>query len=133
MYKKIGLVLLVMALVIMPCFAADIHDYEIPNGFEVESEYWASNGEYGIGIYEYEDSDFTEFFTNTTDTTVFTADNITNYTGDVGVGCDEIVLIDGEKFLIESYYNTKDLSKLQDCYDNLLEFNKLNNLKPIEV
>ena len=133
MYKKIGLILLLIALVMMPCFAVDINDYKIPNGFKVEDETWVSNGEYGIGIYKYEDSDFEKFFTNTTNTTVFTADNITNFTCDKGIGCDEIVLIDDEKFLIESYHNTTDSSKLQDCYDNLLEFNELNNLEPIEV
>lgn len=132
--KKIILFLTIF-LIIGAVSAADINDYKLPDNFNVESEFWASNGDYGIGIYEYEDSDYETFFTNTTESTVYIADNITNYTDTESstVGCDEIVDINGEKYLIECYFEGTDDSKIKDCYDFLLEFNKLNNLEPIAV
>ena len=132
--KKIILFLTIF-LIIGAVSAADINDYKLPDNLNVESEFWASNEDYGIGIYEYEDSDYETFFTNTTESTVYIADNITNYTDTESstVGCDEIVDINGEKYLIECYFEGTDDSKIKDCYDFLLEFNKLNNLEPIAV
>ena len=42
----------------------------------------------------------------------------------------EIVEIDNKQVLIEIY--SIDMSKLDDCYDKLEEFNELNDLEPIE-
>ena len=135
MKSKILIGLILIFLVIGTVNAADINDYKLPDNFKVESEFWASNGDYGIGIYEYQDSDYETFFTNTSESTVYIADNITNYTdSDTNtVGCDELVEIDGEKFLIESYFEGTDDSKIKDCYDFLLDFNELNNFEPLEV
>jgi hypothetical protein len=113
--------------------ATDINDWNLPNNFNKESEFWASNGDIGLSINEYKDSDYDYFFTNSSDYIVVTSDNITNYTDTTSnqVGCDEIIEHDGEKLLIECYSTNSD--ELEKCYDFLLEFNKLNNVEPIEV
>ena len=134
MIKK-GILILTIFLIIGSVCAADITDYELPDNFKIQEEYWASNGDYGMGIFEYDDSQYDYYFTNTSDSTVFIGDNITNYTDAASdtVGCDELIEVNGKIFLVECYFDGIDDSKIKECYDFLLEFNKLNNLTPIEI
>ena len=133
MLKKIILSLILATILIGAVSAVSINDFKLPDGFTVESEYWASNDNFGLSITEYNDDDYDYYFTNTSDYLVVTAGNITNYTDHTSsqVGCDEVIILDGEKLLIECYHENP--NRLDDCYSYLLEFNKLNNVEPISV
>ena len=133
MMKKIVLGACILFLLMGVVCATDINDFKMPNNFKVGNKYYASNGDFGISFNQYNDSNYDHYFTNNSDYTVSTSNNITNYSGEIGVGCDEVVEINGERFVIESYYTGNEVSKLNGCYDNLLEFNRLNNLNPIEI
>lgn len=127
----IGISILLITISIVS--AVSIDDWTLPDDFKKESDSWASNGGFGISVSEYNDADYDLFFTNTTDYTVMTADNITNYTDKTSnqVGCDEIIEDNGSKYLVECY-NTNP-NGLEKCYQYLKEFNEMNNVEPIEV
>ena len=113
--------------------AANINDWKLPDNFKSESDVWASNGGYGLSINEYNDEDYDLFFRNSSDYTVVTANNITNYTDHISnqVGCDEVIEDDGVKYLVECYNSGP--NNLEGCYQYLLDFNKLNDVSPIEI
>ena len=128
-------ILTIMALLILCtgiCFAANIDDVKLPDGFNKQSDHVAKNDKYELSINKYAAEDKDILFTNGDGYNVITGD-INKYT-DKQVkheGCFEIVEINGEKTVVEIYYDG--LSNQDKCFEYLQEFNKLNNLKPIEV
>ena len=48
--KKLILAICLLFLTIGLVNAVDINDYKLPSDFKVESEYWASNGDFGLSI-----------------------------------------------------------------------------------
>ena len=130
MIKKIILIFSIF-LLLGACYAVDIHDYKLPDHYRVETGNWASNGDFALNISEYNESDYEPFFTNNTDNQVVVKNNISNYTSYSGTGAVEVVEINGEKYIVESYITGNYRSKISECYNNLIEFNKLNNLKPV--
>ena len=79
-----------------------------------------------------DNSDKDILFTNDNGYSVITGD-INKYSDKQAKheGCFEIVEINGEKTVVEIYY--EGLSNQDKCVEYLNNFNELNNLKPIEV
>lgn len=147
MNVKIIIGVLLMFLVIGIAAATDADNLKVPEGWESIGggsyhEIGDSPGE-GSGrnmmIMEYTDSNCNEFFENGTDDYyIFKNDdgsyNFTDWTVNRDEGCFEVVEIDGNQyFLFFSTNIDNDYSSELSIFDVMLEFNKLNNLTPIEV
>ena len=145
MKTKILLILLALFLAIGFVYATDINNLNVPDGWKSTGkgsyyEEGASNDSGQIVMVQKLENDFQEIFLNNhTDEgyTVMTNDSlIYRYIDDFNKngGTFEVVEIDGEKYLIilntRDYKNDKELAK---TYDSLMEFNKINNFKPINV
>ena len=89
-----------------------------------------------LSVVKFNEHDWDDYITNDTDNqyTVFKDDNNTyNYTDRSinEIGSFELVEFDGSKFIID-FAKTGSDSDLSYTYGNLVDFNKLNNLTPIE-
>ena len=130
MMKKMVIFLVILLLSIGIVSAAKLSDVKTVNGFTTKSDNFATNGDFGLSVGKYDkSSDYNILFKNESGYSVKVSD-ISNYTDKISnnVGCMEIVEINGEPTLIEIYCNGSDINK---CNDYMLEFNKINNLKPI--
>lgn len=130
--KKIITAALLLFLLMGICFAANINDVKLPDGFTKQSDHVAKNDKYELSINKYTAEDKDILFTNGDGYNVITGE-VNKYT-DKQVkheGCFEIVEINGEKTIVEVYYDG--LSNQDKCVEYLNNFNELNNLKPIEV
>ena len=127
--------------------ATDVNNLKVPEGWES-----TNNGNYheigdspGAGngrnmmVMEYTDANCNDFFENGTDDYyIFKNEdgsyNFTDWTVNRDEGCFEVVDIDGKQyFLFFSSNIDNDYSSELGIYDIMLEFNKLNDLKPIAV
>lgn len=130
--KKIITAALLLFLFMGICFAANINDVKLPDGFTKQSDHVAKNDKYELSINTYTDNDKDILFTNGDGYNVITGE-VNKYTDKQAKheGCFEIVEINGEKTIVEVYYDG--LSNQDKCVDYLNNFNELNNLKPVEV
>ena len=130
--KKIITILLLLFIFTGICFAANINDVKLPDGFTKQSDNVANKDKYELSINKYDNSDKDILFTNDNGYSVITGD-INKYSDKQAKheGCFEIVEINGEKTVVEIYYDG--LSNQDKCVEYLNNFNELNNLKPIEV
>lgn len=125
MIKKIILINLLLLFTI-----GTVTAHEIPNGFHKNSENFYTNGDYGLSITNYSKDADKWIFNNDTDYIVREGnDHIYNYTDRLTrqVGVAEVT---SDGLVVEVYANGSDVGK---CYQYLLEFNKLNNVKPVTV
>lgn len=130
--KKIIIGALLLFLFVGICFAANIDDVKMPDGFNKQSDNLAKNDKFALSITKYMDSDKDLLFSNDKDYTVIKGE-ISKYKDKTAKheGCLEVVEINGEKTVVEIYYDG--LSNQDKCFEYMEEFNKINNLKPIEV
>ena len=125
MLKKICIILTILLLTISVAAA-----YEFPNGFHKNSDQYYSNGDYGITIGDYKPSDAEWCFNNDTDYIVVEGnDHIWTYTDKLTKQVGVLEVIDGN-MVVEVYVNGSDVGQ---CREYLLEFNRLNNVKPLEL
>ena len=126
----------ILFLILGPVYAADLSDVQLPADFKSESDFYTDNGEFELITMEYDKyRDYAPLFTPTQDYQIKSENNIHNFTdGELDlVGVFEIVKIDGKQVLIEIVCTKNDDTKIKECHDYLLEFNKLNNVEPIQV
>lgn len=142
MFRKIILLLLFAMMIIGVAGAANQTSFKAPTNFEdigdgVYVLYDSlKNADEILSVVKYNEHDWADYISNDTGNkyTVYKDKNNTyNYTdGSVEeVGSFELVEVDGSKFIIDFAKSGKE-SDLSNTYANLVEFNKLNNLKPIE-
>lgn len=142
MFKKMILFLLFAMMIIGAASAADQTSFKVPAEFEdigdgVYVMYDSlKNPEEVLSVVKYNEHDWADYITNDTGNkyAVYKDGNNTyNFTdGSVNeVGSFEIVEVDGDKFIID-FAKSGDTGDLSKTYSNLLEFNKLNKIKPIE-
>lgn len=142
MIRKITLFLLFSIMIIGAASAADQSSFKTPDGFEdlgdgVYVLYDSlKNTDEILSVVKFNQHDWDDYITNDTSNkyVVYEDDNYTyNYTdGSVNeIGSFELVEVDGEKFIID-FAKTGSDNDLKYTYENLVEFNKLNNLTPIE-
>lgn len=136
--KKIILILAILLLIIGTVSAANLNDkFTAPNGLHKmgTSDFVDEKG-HNIMIIEDSDSNRQKWFENDTNYIVSPYESHAN----MYLGADdendcyilEVVEKDGAKYIISSW-TPKGPTEAKKISDNLLEFNKLNNLKPIEV
>ena len=133
MFKKIAILVIFLLLSIGFVSAVDLDDFQLTDGFESDSTNLATDeDDFSLSVADYDkELDYDLLFKDDGDYTV-TVGEISKYVDKTveQTGVLEIVEIDNEQVLIEIY--SEDMSKLDDCYDKLVEFNELNDLKPIE-
>ena len=147
MKTKIIIGILILFLTIGIVCATDINNLKCPDGWKAVGggSYHEEGDSPGQGsgrnmmIQKYDDSFKEDFFNNVSSDRYYVfsnGDNTFNYSdaanGDYG--CFEVVEINGEKYFV-NFWNVMeaDFDTSVTTYDLMLEFNKLNNFKPIEV
>ena len=125
MLKKIVLISLLLLLTI-----GIVSAYEIPTDFHKNTESFYTNGDYGLTIAKHNKDTDNWLFNNDTDYIVKQGnDHVWKYndklTKQVGV-----LELTSDGMVVEVYCNGSDVDK---CYNYLMEFNKLNNVKPVTV
>jgi hypothetical protein len=147
MKRKILVGLILMFLVIGTAVATDVNNLKMPDGWEsyAKGNYHEIGDSPGQGsgrnmmIMEYTNPNCDEFFENGTDDYYIYKNsdcsyNFTDWILNRDEGCFEVVEIDGKQYFVMFTSNIdKDYSGKMNIYDTMLEFNKLNDLKPIEV
>lgn len=141
--KKIILIGLLLVLTIGVVSAVDIEKMKMPERFEStggglysQKDPFTNGGTgFNVAIYNYSDSTFKEWTTNDTDYEV-------NKTGDIywyidktskDEGIIEVVEMEGQKLIV--VFSATSLAKggVDQAFEYMLEFNKLNNVKAISV
>lgn len=125
--------------------AADIDKLKMPDGFEStggglyhQVDPWTNGGNgFNVIISEYTDSEFEEWTTNSTEdqySVVKTGgyywftDSFMKEDGIIEVG-----EIDGVKYIIVFYATSKAKGGVDQAFEYMMEFNKLNNVKLIDT
>lgn len=132
MIKKILILTIFLFLSIGVVCAVDLDDFKLTDGFDKESTNLATDDDFNLAVASYDkDLDYDMLFKDDGDYRV-TVGEISKYVDKTvnQAGVLEIVKVNDEDVLIEIY--SEDVSKLDDCYDKLVEFNELNDLEPIE-
>ena len=114
--------------------ALDLTNMKVPDGFEKHSSNSFEKGDYELNFGPYADSENELTFENDEDYTISKySSNVYRYYDKLleNVGAIEVVEIDGHKYLVECLKRDAPSSDSSVC-DYLTEFNRLNNLTPIE-
>ena len=145
---KILIGLSVLFLIIGACYAAYPNEiFKAPNGLEpIGHNDFVDKQGHNIQIIENSDSTHKTWFENNTETgyivTPYEANNNFYMYSDASevdpnkaeaVGVIEIVEKEGVKYIVSSWSAKDTDADFKMVADNLLEFNKLNNLKPVAI
>lgn len=138
--KKGILILALLFLVIGTAYAANNNEiFKAPSGLEPmgHNDFVDKKG-HNIMIEEYNDENVKTWFENDTDPMYLVQESQQHpniYTGatDDGSYILEVVEKDGVKYIVGSWTPKSTSGDAELIWKNLQEFNKLNNLKPIEV
>ena len=148
MKKKIGLILIIALITIMPCYAALGTDFKAPDTFQ-KSSIWdtaiydiyslKTDNNTQLTISEYTDDDYNLFFKTDTSNNYYVSDLNNN----MKMGRDnelndgytmEIVEHNGQKYIVYitlSDHPTND--EIKDSAKYLDDFNKVNNVEAVAV
>ena len=141
--KKLIIIGVLLLLTIGVATAADIDKMKMPEDFEStgggqyrQVNRWDNGGTgFNVVIVECTDSNLQEWTTNNSDFeySVTKTMDIYWYTDMDIQGVFEIVEIDGEKYIVDFSASSKADGGVDQAYKYMMEFNDLNNLKPISV
>lgn len=145
MIKKIGFGLILGLVLIGVVFAVDSTSFKVPSDFDdigdgVYVEYDAlKNPVQILSVVEYNEHDAEDYMSNDTENnyTVTQGENNTFHFVDGSIdekGSFEIIEVNGAKFIVDfAVRGIGDEKDFNETFNNLLEFNKLNNVTPINV
>ena len=141
MLKKIILLLIISVTLIGAVSAADQTSFKVQSDFEdlgdgVYVIYDAfKNADEILSVVKFNEHDWKDYTTNDTENkyVVVGENNTYNFTdGSVNeVGSFELIEVDGDKFIID-YAKAGNDEGLNQTFTKLIEFNKLNNVTPVE-
>ena len=143
---KIGKILIgicIMLIFIGAVYAATPNDFKAPSNLKpIGTNAFVDGNGHNIDFCSYEDNKGIWFENDTGYIVGPYSKNATFFAyvdesdvdpdGIEGVGVLEVVEVNGEKLIINSW-TPNDNEGIDDTYNALLEFNKLNNLKPLDV
>ena len=145
MIKKVMICLILSLFLIGFASAADLPNFNFPDDFKdvgdgIFIKYDSSNKPLQtFAVIEYTVTDAGDYLLNDTDYgyTVYNSTNNTFNFADEKLkekGTIELIEIDGKKFIVESW-DSLDGDKLdfKTTFNNILEFNKLNNITPLNI
>lgn len=136
---KIGFVLAVLLLSMSMASAIEYSKYAAPSMFNESGGFYGyETGEFQFSICQFGDAEgeFDFYFNSDENYTIVKNDTIGNYTDKSleEVGTIEMVELDGQKYIVQCCYKGGiDESKIKDCCDSVVDFNKQNNLKPLPI
>lgn len=140
MKTKIVIIGIILLFTIGIVAATNIDDFKVPDGYNNLNDGVASyttNMDRMIYVEKVTGDYKTDWFTNTSDMTVINVgDNIYSYEDTVldTYGYQEIVEIDGDTYMVSFDQDSKLSPSEQNSFlDDMKEFNKLNNLEPMEI
>lgn len=141
MIKKITLIFIVLLLATSAAYASKVGDLKVPSDFSGQRE----DGNYFMPktydnprfiISEFNESDnpfknssvYESWPSNEKNIPYFSNKQVSD------LGAVELIEIDGKKYTVSVLYATtvKDKDYMQDAVNYILEFNKLNNITPIQ-
>lgn len=123
----------------------DIASFTVPSNFEdigsgIYVEYGKGNNpDQCMAILNYTKTDADDFYKNDTAYGYSTSDYKNNTTNFIDKqlneqGTFEFIKVDGKTFIIESWFSIDDKQKdFENTFQNLVEFNKLNNVTPVNA
>ena len=139
--SKISLAILILICAIGIVAASELPDFKLADGYDDlgNGSYTneAKNIKLDIISGKYLE-DLDDFFENDSDVKLSTTpgklNNTFNFTDGVNeaIGVNELVKINDTQYVIEFWINSNETVPLDNLYDALEEFNKLNNLEPID-
>ena len=138
---KISLAILILICAVGMVSAVELSDIKVADGFENLGAGNYANDANNINIDIINEKDvkpLKSIFENDTGVKYTTVpgklNNTFNYTDGVNeqAGIDELVKINDKEYVIEFYAYNDDNVSIDKIYDALEEFNKLNNLTPID-
>ena len=138
---KISLAILILICAVGMVAAVELSDIKAAEGFEDLGEWYYENDANHINIDiidEKKVKPLKSIFENDSGVkyTVVPGklNNTFNYTDGVNeeVGVDELVKINGKEYVIEFFAYNEDNVSIDKIYDAVEEFNKLNNLTPLD-
>ena len=139
--NKIGFVLLLLIFAIGIVSAATVSDIKVADGFKDlgDGSYTNDADKINIDIMDEKDvKNQSAYFENDSDVkytlTQGKINNTYNFTDGVNelTGVNELVKINDKECVVEVTFDTVENIPLDKIYDALEEFNKLNNLEPID-
>ena len=147
MKTKILILCFVLFLTIGFVAATDIDNLKVPDGWKAigGGSYHEEGTSAGAGtghnmmIQKWDDSFYDEYYNNITEDNYIVmskGDNIYMYSDGLNSdsGTFEVVEIDGEKYFVNFWtVDDMDSTEIAKTYEFLVEFNELNNFKPVEV
>lgn len=138
--KKSILILTLLFLIIGVAYAANNNEiFKAPNGLEKMGTHdFVDKQGHNLMIEEYNDENIKTWFKNDTDPVYLVQEsqqhpNIYMGATDEDSYILEVVEKDGVKYIIGSWTPKSTSRDTEMIWENLQEFNKLNNLKPIEA
>ncbi len=134
--KKIAIGITILILLIGIVSATGINDFKAPNGWDNKGNgaFFSPNPGEGILVMEYNDENVKDFIDNEFVTIKKdTSTNIMTYKdSDLKQhGSMEIVEVDGNKFIVQSWAGDQSTASDNILLSNLYNFNTVNNLTPI--
>ena len=136
--KKICLIFILLLFTVGAVAAVNPDDFKTPDGYEKVGQgtggfYEYKNGSNLLDIYDW-DGLYNIWFGNYDMNTCSDYDNnIYVYTDAGYCGYQELVEHDGKTYLIVSFIRTTNTDVPNELYDTLVEFNKIDNVKPTPV
>ena len=138
--SKITLVILILTCAVGIAAAAEFPDIKVAEGYTD-----LGNGSYSneaknieMDIITEDLEELNDYFENDSDVKYTTTPGKLNYTFNFTdgvnemVGVNELVKIGDKQYIIEFWIDSNENIPFDNLYDNLDEFNKLNNLEPID-
>ena len=141
--KKITILLLFTFIIIGAAYATNTPDFKAPNSLEkLGNQGFVDKKGHNIDFQEYTDSSHKTWFENDTgyivqkhnDTFYIYSDSSeVDPNKAEAVGVLEVVEVDGNKLIINSWTPNDNPNDMKIIWENLFEFNKLNKLTPIKI
>lgn len=141
MLKKILILFLVTITLTSVVSAADFSDFKAPVNFDDIGDGVfvlydsSSNADEILSIVKYNEHDWNDYITNDTDNQYIVngENNTYNYTDGIvnEVGSFELIEVDGDKFIID-FAKVDASNDFNQTFSNLINFNELNNVTPVE-
>ena len=136
--KKFKIVITVLTLLFLAVSfvsAVDIDEFKAPRGFDDGIGGSMDKDDFSIKIDSFDKDLNSDEFQGDSFKNVTVKDDVAEFTDDFkdSVYCKELVKIGKNTYTVTCSFNGKDSSKLSECSKYLKDFNKKNNLEPLNL
>ena len=127
--------LIVLFLAVSFVSAVDIDEFKAPSGFDDGIGGSMDNGDFSIKLDSFDKDLNSDEFKGDSFKKVTVKDDVAEFIDDFkdSVYCKELIKIGKKEYVVTCSFNEKDSSKLSECSKYLQDFNKKNDLKPLNL